>query len=215
MPQTISAERSVMTEPAMDWQKSGGLLPAIVQDADSGRVLMLAYMNADALKATLSSGRVTFFSRSRQSLWTKGETSGHFLQLVSILPDCDNDALLIQARPNGPACHRNTPTCFDQTGQPNQAPYAFLSDLEAVIRERLKRPEPAGSYIARLNAEGVKRIAQKVGEEGVETALAGVSGSTAELLEESADLVFHLLILLQKNEISFEILLKTLQKRAK
>jgi phosphoribosyl-ATP pyrophosphohydrolase/phosphoribosyl-AMP cyclohydrolase len=181
---------------------SGGLLPAIVQDADSGAVLMLGYMNAQALSITESSGRVTFFSRSKQRLWTKGETSGHYLQFKSAAADCDADALLILAVPHGPVCHLNTPTCWGP--QPEQAAVqtlAFLPKLESILEARMRTQE-TGSYTARLLAAGPKRVAQKVGEEGLELALAHVGQSKDEIISEAADLVFHLLLLLKSNGLS-------------
>lgn len=177
------------------WDKQAGLLPAIVQDAATQRVLMLGYMNRDALRITLDSRRVTFFSRSRQCLWGKGEISGNTLDLVSIQPDCDNDTLLIQAHPNGPTCHLDVVSCFPD------APASILSDLDGLIAER-ERERPKGSYTTTLFASGVRRIAQKVGEEGVETALAAVAQDDAALLGESADLVYHLLVLLRARGLS-------------
>ncbi len=175
---------------ALDWDKQGGLLPAIVQDAATQRVLMLGYMNRDALRTTLDTRRVTFFSRSRRCLWSKGETSGNSLDLVSMQVDCDNDTLLVQARPNGPTCHLGTTSCF------SDAPASSLSDLDALIATR-ERERPEGSYTTALFASGVRRIAQKVGEEGVETALAAVVQDDASLLGESADLLYHLLVLMR------------------
>jgi phosphoribosyl-ATP pyrophosphohydrolase/phosphoribosyl-AMP cyclohydrolase len=176
----------------LDWNKGAGLLPAIVQDARGGRVLMQGWMNREALALTLASRRVTFFSRGRQRLWTKGETSGNFLQVESVHADCDADSILILATPQGPTCHRGTPSCFDGAA----LPLAFLAELDALI-ERRERERPADSYTTRLFAAGTRRIAQKVGEEGVETALAAVAGDDAELLGEAADLVYHLLVLLR------------------
>jgi phosphoribosyl-ATP pyrophosphohydrolase/phosphoribosyl-AMP cyclohydrolase len=180
---------------ALAWQKMSGLLPAIVQDAFDGRVLMQAFMNREALQQTLDGGRVTFWSRSRECLWTKGETSSNFLTLHSIHADCDQDCLLVLATPSGPTCHLGSDSCFD--GVAVTAPgLAFLASLEKLIaRRREERPE--GSYTTRLFEAGTKRIAQKVGEEGVETALAAVAGEEGELIEESSDLVYHLLVLLQ------------------
>ncbi len=180
---------------ALAWTRSadpraGGLLPAIVQHADDQRVLMLGWMSREALQATLDSGWVTFHSRSRGRLWTKGETSGHRLALASIEADCDRDALLVQARPRGPTCHLARASCFER------APNSTLAELEAVIAARAG-DAPSGSYTASLLASGVARIAQKVGEEGVEVALAGVAGSDDDLLGEAADLAYHLLVLLR------------------
>src|SRR5688572_28415880 len=153
---------------SLAWDKQGGLLPAVVQDADTLRVLMLGYMDADALRATLHTGHVTFFSRSRQVPWTKGETSGHYLDLVAIDVDCDADTLLVTARPHCPTCHLGRESCFPT------APGSFLRDLDALVARR-EHERPAGSYTTRLLEGGIRRIAQKVGEEGVETALAAVA----------------------------------------
>ena len=180
---------------SLAWEKQGGLLPAVVQDADTLRVLMLGYMNAEALQATLRSGHVTFYSRSRQRLWTKGETSNHYLDLVSVEADCDGDTLLVLARPHGPTCHLARDSCFP--GAPAQvARGSFLPDLDALIATR-ERERPAGSYTTRLFDGGIRRIAQKVGEEGVETALAAVAQDDRELLGEAGDLLYHLLVLLR------------------
>ena len=185
----------------LDWSKGDGLLPAVVQDAGNQAVLMLGYMNRDALRATLERGRVVFFSRSRQKLWEKGETSGHTLDLVSAVADCDNDSLLVLAKPIGPTCHRNTPTCFGDGSLPDAEGLGFLSRLENVIAARIAQ-NPEGSYTAKLYGQGVKRMAQKVGEEGVEVALAAQTGNDAELVSESADLLFHLALLLRARNLS-------------
>ena len=178
------------------WDKMDGLLPAMVQDADSGQLLMLGYMNRAALEKTIASGLVTFFSRSRKGLWTKGETSGNHLRLKTIQTDCDQDALLVQANPAGPTCHEGTVSCFG-----DDTPYrlGFLSQLGRLIETR-RNADAADSYTARLLQEGRKRIAQKVGEEGVETALAGALGDRDELLNEAADLIYHLQVLLASND---------------
>ena len=193
---------------ALDWAKSDGLLPAIVQDANNLRVLMLGYMNAEALAATQTSGHVTFYSRSKQRLWKKGETSGHVLELVSIQADCDNDTLLVLARPQGPTCHLQRESCFAD------APASFIADLDALVAQR-ERERPAGSYTTKLFDEGIRRIAQKVGEEGVETALAAVVQDDAAVLGESADLVFHLLVLLHARGLSLRDVSSLLQARHK
>jgi phosphoribosyl-AMP cyclohydrolase / phosphoribosyl-ATP pyrophosphohydrolase len=186
----------------LDWAKGTGLLPAIVQDAAGGAVLMLGYMNREALEATCASGRVTFWSRSKQRLWTKGETSGHFLEARSITADCDRDTLLILARPQGPACHAGTPTCFGPSPPRAAAErFAFLAVLEGVIRTRIAE-RPAGSYTAKLLDEGPRRIAQKVGEEGLELALAALAQSDEEVLGEAADLLYHVLLLLESKSLS-------------
>jgi phosphoribosyl-ATP pyrophosphohydrolase/phosphoribosyl-AMP cyclohydrolase len=198
---------------ALDWDKGQGLLPAIVQDANDGTVLMLGYMNREALAATLSSKRVTFWSRSKQRLWTKGETSGHTLELVGLAADCDGDTLLVLADPAGPACHRGTRTCWGADAPaPAAARLAFLGTLERVIESRIAAP-PAGSYTAALVAAGTRRIAQKVGEEGLELALAAVSQSDEETLGEAADLLYHTLILLQAKHLSLARVIATLQSR--
>lgn len=195
----------------LDWQKMDGLLPAIVQDAFDGRVLMQAFMNRESLAHSLESGKVTFWSRSRQTLWTKGETSGNTLQLHEVHADCDRDCLLIFAVPAGPACHRNTDTCFDgeQTVQPG---LAFLAGLERLIAQR-EAERPEGSYTTRLFEAGIKRISQKVGEEGVETALAATSGDREELVNESADLLYHLLVLLRASDLDLADVTAVLETR--
>ncbi|MFT3756632.1 MAG: bifunctional phosphoribosyl-AMP cyclohydrolase/phosphoribosyl-ATP diphosphatase HisIE [Pseudoxanthomonas sp.] len=190
----------------LDWKKGDGLLPVIVQDADNLRVLMLGYMNAEALQATRQSGHVTFFSRSKQRLWTKGESSGHFLDVVQIKTDCDNDTLLVLARPHGPTCHLGRASCFPE------APEDFLAALDALIESREKQ-RPAGSYTTKLFESGTRRIAQKVGEEGVETALAGVAQDDAALLGESADLLYHLIVLLRARGLSLADAVAVLRER--
>ena len=195
--------------PAIDWDKGDGLLPAIVQHARSGEVLMLGYMNRDALAATRASGKVTFFSRSRQRLWMKGETSGNVLELVSMHIDCDADTLLVQAIPHGPTCHTGAPTCFAQAAP---LPAGFLGELDALVAQRAAE-RPSGSYTTTLFESGVRRIAQKVGEEGVETALAGVAADDDELLGEAADLVFHLLVLLRARGLGLADVSRVLASR--
>ena len=193
------------------WEKMGGLIPAIVQDSLDGRVLMQGYMNEEALAATLETGKVTFWSRSQGKLWTKGETSGNTLDLVDIHVDCDRDSLLVSARPEGPTCHLGFDTCFD--GEGKVAPeLAFLAELERVIADR-DNNRPAGSYTTTLLESGVKRIAQKVGEEGVETALAATTGDDEELLNESADLIYHLLVLLRSRKLELGSMIDVLKKR--
>jgi phosphoribosyl-ATP pyrophosphohydrolase/phosphoribosyl-AMP cyclohydrolase len=194
---------------SIDWSK--GLIPAIVQDVDSGLVLMLGYMNADALAATVDSGHVTFYSRSKQRLWTKGESSGHVLALQSISLDCDGDTLLVLARPHGPTCHNGTTTCFGDFPGPD---IAFLGELSRLVEQR-HRDRPEGSYTTRLFDAGTRRIAQKVGEEGVETALAAVAQGPDELLGESSDLVFHLLVLLRDRGLGLGDVARTLRARMK
>jgi phosphoribosyl-AMP cyclohydrolase / phosphoribosyl-ATP pyrophosphohydrolase len=197
----------------LDWDKGNGLLPAVVQDATSGAVLMLGYMNREALAATQASGRVTFWSRSKRRLWTKGETSGHFLELKRIAADCDGDTLLILAEATGPACHKGTPTCWGETPPVSAAQQmAFLGSLENVIAQRIAA-RPPGSYTAKLLAEGTRRIAQKVGEEGLELALAGVAQSDSEVIAEAADLVYHMLLLLKVKDLSVTQVIAELERR--
>lgn len=193
-----------------DWAKvPSGLLPAIVQHWLSGEVLMLGYMNAEALAQTQASGKVTFYSRSKQRLWTKGESSGHVLALKSIRIDCDADTLLVQAEPHGPTCHVGTSSCFGETVRP---PLGFLAELDALVaRRHAERPD--GSYTTRLFESGMRRIAQKVGEEGVETALAAVVQDDAELLGEAADLIFHLTVALHARGLSLGKVVNVLADR--
>ena len=196
-----------MIDPAtLDWAKMDGLIPAIVQHADSGEVRMLGYMDRDALNATIRDKLVTFHSRSRGGPWRKGETSGNLLDLVDIKTDCDRDALLVTARPRGPTCHTGTTSCFGDHAAP------FLSQLTRTIASRVGS-DPGGSYTARLFDEGIKRIAQKVGEEGVETALAAVAGDEAELESEAADLLYHLLVLLEASGSSLDAVTAELARR--
>ena len=209
MGRTVGAGRARHGErESLAWDKQGGLLPAIVQDAATLRVLMLGYMDRAALETTLASGHVTFFSRSKKRLWTKGEQSGHFLQLVGIETDCDNDTLLVQAHPLGPTCHLQRESCFPD------APGDFLSELEALVAQR-ERERPDGSYTTRLFDAGVRSIAQKVGEEGVEAALAAVAQSDAELTGEAADLLYHLLVLLRARGLGLDDVKAVLQARHK
>jgi len=196
---------------AIDWEKTEGLVPAIVQDAVDGRVLMQGWMNPEALANSLDNGLVTFWSRSRQKLWTKGETSGNSLQLVAVHADCDSDCLLVLASPRGPTCHRETDSCFDSK-RPVRPQLAFLAALERLVAER-DRERPDDSYTTRLLEAGVKRIAQKVGEEGLETALAAVAGDHEELTNEAADLLYHLLVLLRASGLSLADVIKTLEAR--
>jgi phosphoribosyl-AMP cyclohydrolase / phosphoribosyl-ATP pyrophosphohydrolase len=191
-----------MNTPQLDWDKMNGLVPAIIQDAASGAVLMLGYMNRAALEATQASGRVTFWSRSKDRLWTKGETSGNYLRVNRISVDCDGDTLLVLAAPLGPACHTGTATCWGADAPHSMAEQiSFLPQLEQVIAQRIET-RPAGSYTAKLLDEGLRRIAQKVGEEGLELALAGISQSDAEIVGEAADLLFHTLLLLKVKGLS-------------
>jgi phosphoribosyl-ATP pyrophosphohydrolase/phosphoribosyl-AMP cyclohydrolase len=199
-------EPGMFDSSALDWGKQDGLLPVVVQHADTLQVLMLGYMDRAALAATLDSGRVTFFSRSRQRLWVKGETSGNHLALVALETDCDADTLLVQARPAGPTCHLGRSSCFAG------APADFLAGLDALV-ERRHRERPAGSYTSRLFDGGIRRIAQKVGEEGVETALAAVAQDDAALLGEAADLLFHLQVLLRARDLSLADAVAVLRQR--
>jgi phosphoribosyl-ATP pyrophosphohydrolase/phosphoribosyl-AMP cyclohydrolase len=196
----------------LDWDKGIGLLPAVVQHAVNGSVLMLGFMNRDALRATLDTGRVVFFSRRRSSLWLKGETSGNYLNVISAAPDCDNDTILIQAIPDGPVCHKGTPTCFSEAMQTDAGKLVFLAELERIIAERIAQ-QPEGSYTARLASQGAKRIAQKVGEEGLELALASASGEDLEVIAECADLIYHVLLLLKSRNLSLMRIVDELQSR--
>lgn len=185
----------------------GGLLPAVVQDADDGRVLMLGYMSREALGETLARRRVVFYSRSKQRLWEKGESSGHTLHVVALRIDCDSDAICIDARPAGPTCHTGTTSCFEAP------PAGVLGRLAERIDERAAEGDPKSSYTARLLAGGVRRIAQKVGEEGVEVALAAVAQDRAALVGESADLLYHLLVLLRARDVTLREVLAELAAR--
>jgi phosphoribosyl-ATP pyrophosphohydrolase/phosphoribosyl-AMP cyclohydrolase len=196
----------------VDWNKNDGLVPAIVQHAGSGRVLMLGYMDRAALAATLARGRVVFFSRSRQRLWEKGETSGNFLQLIDIRCDCDADTLLVIARPEGAVCHTGSASCFGDEPLTAAAPLSFLLELEQLIAERIAE-SPEGSYTARLYARGVRRVAQKVGEEGLEVALAGAGEPDDALLGECADLLYHLLVLLRSRSLPLAAVIEELRGR--
>lgn len=202
-----------MTQPAIDWDKDGGLVPAIVQHATSGAVLMLGYMNRDALAQTRASGRVTFWSRSRRRLWTKGETSGHYLLLKEVAVDCDGDTLLVLAEPTGPTCHLGTATCWGAAAPQSAAQRAgFLAELDRLIAWRVAE-RPAGSYTTRLLAEGALRIAQKVGEEGLELALAGAAQSDDRVVDEAADLFYHVLVLLHARQQDLDRVVARLAQR--
>ncbi|WP_031520878.1 bifunctional phosphoribosyl-AMP cyclohydrolase/phosphoribosyl-ATP diphosphatase HisIE [Siccibacter colletis] len=192
----------------LDFEKTDGLLPAVIQHAVSGEVLMLGYMNDEALRVTEQSGKVTFWSRTKQRLWTKGESSGHFLNVVSITPDCDNDTLLILVNPVGPTCHLGTSSCFGEAHHQ----WHFLWELEQLLASR-KTADPESSYTAKLYASGTKRIAQKVGEEGVETALAATVNDRHELTNEASDLMYHLLVLLQDQDLDLTTVIENLRKR--
>ncbi len=194
----------------LDWVKTDGMMPAIVQHAVSGEVLMHGYMNQEALAKTLEIGKVTLWSRTKQRLWAKGETSENFLNVVSITPDCDNDTLLILANPIGPTCHLGTSSCFS----PAAPDWTFLYQLEQLLAER-KHADPKSSYTASLYASGTKRIAQKVGEEGVETALAATVNDRHELTNEAYDLIYHLLVLLQDQDLNLSTIINNLRERHK
>ena len=189
-----------------------GLIPAIVQDSSTRQVLMLAYMNQDALQKTLDTRLVTFYSRSRQQLWTKGETSGNTLDLVQIQADCDSDTLLITARPNGPACHTGNTSCFFENEFSIDEAYGFLKQLEDLLRSR-KHEMPKGSYTSRMFAKGLDKITQKVGEEAVETVIASKNDDEGEFIYEASDLLFHLLMLMVEKEVPFAKLIDELKRR--
>ncbi|CAK4067484.1 phosphoribosyl-ATP pyrophosphatase [Vibrio variabilis] len=207
-----AAEVSSLAE-RINWEKVDGLVPAIVQDFQSSQVLMMGYMNQDALAKTGETGQVTFFSRTKERLWTKGETSGNVLQLVNIQLDCDNDTLLVKVNPIGPTCHTGTTTCWDGDPQ-EESQMVWLHQLEQLLAAR-KSADPDSSYTASLYARGTKRISQKVGEEGVEVALAATSGDKAELVCESADLIYHLMVLLQDQGLSMNDVVNKLKERHK
>ena len=200
---------SVPNDDELDWQKSEGLLPAIIQHWRDGRVLMLGYMNPEALQQTRASGSVTFYSRSKQRLWTKGETSGNTLQVKSIHIDCDHDTILVLADPTGPTCHTGTDTCFGDDATPT---LSILGQLDATIAQR-HRDRPAGSYTTKLFDGELRRIAQKVGEEGVETALAAVTQDDEALAGEAADLIYHLIVLLRARGLNLDAVSRTLRAR--
>jgi phosphoribosyl-ATP pyrophosphohydrolase/phosphoribosyl-AMP cyclohydrolase len=193
----------------IDFEKGGGLVPAIVQDADTLQVLMLGYMNAESVEKTRASGLVTFYSRSRQTIWTKGETSGNTLSLVEMTVDCDQDTLLVKARPAGPTCHEGTVSCF---GADSADGVGFLAYLEQLIQTR-KTADPDSSYTASLLQGPLRRAAQKVGEEGVETALAAVAETDDKLVSEAADLVYHTLVLLAAKDVAFADVIAELRER--
>ncbi len=197
----------------INWEKVDGLVPAIVQDFGSSQVLMMGYMNQEALAKTLETEQVTFYSRTKQRLWTKGETSGNVLQLKNIALDCDQDTLLVKVNPIGPTCHTGRTTCWDADVQ-EESQMVWLHQLEQLLAAR-KSADPESSYTASLYARGTKRISQKVGEEGVEVALAATSGDKAELVCESADLIYHLMVLLQDQGLSMSDVINKLKERHK
>lgn len=193
----------------LNWSKVNNLIPAIVQDSNTLQVLMLGYMDKEAILQTCSSRKITFYSRTRNALWVKGETSGNELILVDIQADCDNDSLLLLAKPSGPCCHLNTRSCFGKADAPG---LGILAKLESLLEQRYQE-RPADSYTSTLFNEGIRRIAQKVGEEGVEVALASMSGLTDDIKYEAADLLFHLLVLLKQSRIELNDVLLELQQR--
>ena len=195
----------------LNFNKMGGLVPAIVQDCETQKVLMLGFMNEEAVCKTVETGKVTFFSRTKNRLWTKGEESGHFLLVKSIQKDCDNDTLLIQATPCGPVCHTGADTCF---GEENRNDLAFIQYLQDFI-ERRKAEMPEGSYTTSLVRSGVNRMAQKVGEEAVETVIEATNGSDERLIYEASDLLYHLIVLLTSKGYRIEDLARELKKRHK
>ncbi|WP_029283435.1 bifunctional phosphoribosyl-AMP cyclohydrolase/phosphoribosyl-ATP diphosphatase HisIE [Pedobacter sp. R20-19] len=192
---------------SLDWDKTAGLLPVIIQDYKTLEVLMLGYMNAEALEKTQTEGKVTFFSRSKNRLWTKGETSNNFLYVKELFVDCDNDTILIKADAVGPTCHTGSRSCFKTDFNQN-----FIFELENIITDRYENPVE-GSYINKMRSKGLNKIAQKVGEEGVETVIAALAESEEELIGEASDLVFHLLFLLKEKGLSIQDIAKNLEKR--
>ncbi len=196
----------------IDFEKSNGLVPAIIQDATTNKVLMLGYMNAEALERTQAEKRVTFFSRTKNRLWTKGEESGNFLNVVSIQADCDNDTLLIKANPVGPVCHTGADTCWNEKNVPNDL--AFIKELEQTIADRKANPT-GDSYTAKLFARGINKVAQKVGEEAIEVVIEAKDNNPELFLNESADLLFHYLILLQAKGFELKDVVEVLKGRKK
>ncbi|MCP2679699.1 bifunctional phosphoribosyl-AMP cyclohydrolase/phosphoribosyl-ATP diphosphatase HisIE [Maricaulaceae bacterium NA33B04] len=193
----------------IDFEKSGGLVPAIIQHADTGEVLMLGYMNEEAYEATLAKKVATFWSRTKNRPWTKGETSGNTLDLVSVAVDCDRDTLLVKARPQGPTCHTGTKSCFGEAPGPD---LAFLGALQVIVDQRASEA-PEDSYTAKLLSRGVLKCAQKVGEEGVEVALAATAEDDEALLGEAADLIYHLTVVLKARELSLKDVARVLEAR--
>ena len=195
----------------LDYNKTGGLIPAIIQDVETSKVLMLGYMNKESLNKTIEINKVTFFSRTKNRLWTKGEESGNFLEVVSITPDCDNDTLLIKVNPVGPVCHTGTDTCFKEK---NEEPIMFLKSLQNFINKRYQEL-PENSYTTSLFNSGVNRMAQKVGEEAIESVIEACNGTDERLIYESADMIYHLIVLLTSKGLSIENLADELNKRHK
>lgn len=199
----------------IDFDKMDGLVPAIIQDADTRQVLMLGFMNREAYDKTLSSGKVTFWSRTRQTLWTKGETSGNFLNLVSMAVDCDNDTLLVKVHPDGPTCHTGTDTCWGESNTPitqSDSPLQFIAELQDFIEKR-KEEMPEGSYTTRLFRDGIAKISQKVGEEALETVIEAISGPDDKLVYEAGDMVYHLLVMLTARGLRIEDIAEELRRR--
>lgn len=194
----------------IDFEKCGGLVPAIIQDAATQKVLMLGYMNDEAYEKTLETGLVTFFSRSRQCLWTKGETSGNYLHVKDIQVDCDNDSLLVKARPDGPTCHTGSDTCWGEENKPN--PLLFLQELQDFIEKRHEEM-PEGSYTTSLFRDGLNRMAQKVGEEALEAVIEAVNGSDERFIYECSDMFYHLIVLLTSKGLRIEDVARELQDR--
>lgn len=195
----------------IDFEKSGGLIPVIVQDAKTAKVLMLGYLNREALEKTEKEKKVTFYSRSKQRLWTKGETSGNFLEVVSITEDCDNDAILIKANPLGPVCHTGSDTCFNETNTSNTF---FLEQLEKIIQDRKLNPSEK-SYTSTLLTSGINKIAQKVGEEAVELVIEAKDSNKELFIGEAADLLYHYLVLLVAKDVAISDVVKKLEERHK
>ena len=196
----------------IDFEKMGGLVPAIVQDARTKTVLMLGYMNEEALRVTQESGKVTFWSRSRQELWTKGATSGNYLNLVELLADCDNDAILVKAIPDGPTCHKGTDTCWGEVNEGNDNPLLFLSELQDFIEKRHEEM-PEGSYTTSLFRDGLNRMAQKVGEEALELVIEACNGSNERMIYEGSDMLYHLIVLLTSKGLRIEDMAVELRER--
>ena len=196
----------------IDFEKMGGLVPAIIQDVTTKKVLMLGFMNEEAYQKTILTGHVTFWSRTRQTLWTKGETSGHFLNLVDMKVDCDNDTLLVSVHPVGPTCHTGTDTCWGEENVQTESPLLFLSELQDFIDKR-KQEMPEGSYTTKLFKDGINKIAQKVGEEALETVIEATNGSDSHLVYEASDLLYHLIVMLTQKGLRIEDVANELHRR--
>lgn len=194
----------------IDFRKTGGLVPAIIQDNRTNKVLMLGYMNEESYNKTIETGKVTFFSRSRQCLWTKGETSGNFLNLVDIQEDCDHDTLLVKVNPEGPVCHKGTDTCWGEQNEAN--PLLFITELQDFINKRHEEM-PEGSYTTSLFKDGINRMAQKVGEEALEAVIEAVNGTDERLIYEASDMLYHLIVLLTSKGLRIEDIARELQAR--